>query len=228
MMGGVSPETWWASYIYKRKFDTQLHLVGFSMWIITVKGSHNPGYCILQYPLSGVVGRRCIFYHSTLIFQAEWVSATCFQESQIWCFRNDVMTSRHWLPVADHPVTRRHILVKGNLNYTVLKIKYTDEQTCLKFEAVLENNGRKCFIQTSLTFDLKNYTAWSKSLCTWWLQYRKQQVMFKVSPAGLQTLTDTPNCVLEDRVQYSTVHIPNVFCDGHLQIIYFPEIVRIL
>jgi hypothetical protein len=30
---------------------------------------------------------------------------------------------------------------------------------------------------------------------------------------------DTPNCVLEDRVQYSTVLIPNVFCDDHLQII---------
>jgi hypothetical protein len=38
--------------------------------------------------------------------------------------------------------------------------------------------------------------------------------MFKVSPASLQTIIDTPNCVLEDRVQYSTVHIPNVFCDG--------------
>jgi len=38
-------------------------------------------------------------------------------------------------------------------------------------------------------------------------------------PASLQTFTDTPNCVLEDRVQYSTVHITNVFCDGHLQII---------
>jgi hypothetical protein len=43
--------------------------------------------------------------------------------------------------------------------------------------------------------------------------------MFNVSPAGLQTFTDTPNCVLEDRVQYSTVHIPNVLCDGHIQII---------
>ena len=41
--------------------------------------------------------------------------------------------------------------------------------------------------------------------------------MFKVSPASLQTFIDTPNCVLEERVQYSTVHIPNVFCDGHLQ-----------
>jgi hypothetical protein len=45
--------------------------------------------------------------------------------------------------------------------------------------------------------------------------------MFKVSPTSLQTFIDTPNCVLEDRVQYSTVHIPNVFCDGHLQIINF-------
>jgi hypothetical protein len=43
--------------------------------------------------------------------------------------------------------------------------------------------------------------------------------MFKVSPASLQTFLDTPNRVLEYRVQYSTVHIPNVFCDGHLQII---------
>jgi hypothetical protein len=41
--------------------------------------------------------------------------------------------------------------------------------------------------------------------------------MFKVSPAILQTFIDTPNCVLEDRVQYSTVRIPNVICDGHLQ-----------
>jgi len=43
--------------------------------------------------------------------------------------------------------------------------------------------------------------------------------MFKVSLASLQIFIDTPNCVLEDRVQYSTVHIPNVFFNGHLQII---------
>jgi hypothetical protein len=43
--------------------------------------------------------------------------------------------------------------------------------------------------------------------------------MFKVSPASLQIFIDTPNCALEDRVQYSTVHIPNVFCDSHLPII---------
>jgi hypothetical protein len=62
------------------------------------------------------------------------------------------------------------------------------------------------------------YRVIKKSLCTWWLQYRKLQVMFKVSPASLQTFIDTPNCVLEDRVQNSTVHIPNVFCDGHLKL----------
>ena len=49
--------------------------------------------------------------------------------------------------------------------------------------------------------------------------------MFKVSPAGLETFINTPNCVLEDRVQYGTVHIPNVFCDGHLQIINYVGIV---
>ena len=43
--------------------------------------------------------------------------------------------------------------------------------------------------------------------------------MFKVSPVSLQTFIYTPNCVLKDRVQYSTVHIPNVFCDGHLHLI---------
>ena len=51
--------------------------------------------------------------------------------------------------------------------------------------------------------------------------------MFKVSSASLQTFIDTPNCVLEDRVQYSTVHIPNVFCDDHLQLINCVGIVRI-
>jgi hypothetical protein len=43
--------------------------------------------------------------------------------------------------------------------------------------------------------------------------------MFKVSNASLQSFIDTPNCVLDNRVQYNTVHIPNVFCDGHLQLI---------
>jgi hypothetical protein len=40
--------------------------------------------------------------------------------------------------------------------------------------------------------------------------------MFKVSPASLQTFIDTPNSILVDRVQYSTVRIANVFCDGRV------------
>jgi len=36
--------------------------------------------------------------------------------------------------------------------------------------------------------------------------------MFKVSPASLHTFIYTLNGALEDRAQYSTVHIPNVFC----------------
>jgi hypothetical protein len=51
--------------------------------------------------------------------------------------------------------------------------------------------------------------------------------MFKVSPSSLQTFIDTPNYDLEDRVQYSTVHIPNVLRDDHLQIIKCVGIVRI-
>jgi hypothetical protein len=50
--------------------------------------------------------------------------------------------------------------------------------------------------------------------------------MFKMSPESLQTFIDTPNCVLEDRVQYSAVRIPNVFCDCHIQIISYVVIVR--
>jgi hypothetical protein len=40
-------------------------------------------------------------------------------------------------------------------------------------------------------------------------------------PRHLQTFIDTPNCVLEDRVQYRTVYIPNVNSDGHLQFISY-------
>jgi hypothetical protein len=51
--------------------------------------------------------------------------------------------------------------------------------------------------------------------------------MFKVSPASLQTFVHTRNCVLEDCVQYSMVHVPNVFFNGHLQIVSCVGIVRI-
>jgi hypothetical protein len=50
--------------------------------------------------------------------------------------------------------------------------------------------------------------------------------MFEVSPASFQTFIDTPNCVLEDRVQYRTVRIPNVSCDGHLFLCVFVVIIR--
>jgi hypothetical protein len=46
-------------------------------------------------------------------------------------------------------------------------------------------------------------------------------------PTSFQTFIDMPNCVLKDRVQFSTVHILNVFCDGHLQIINFVGTVQI-
>jgi hypothetical protein len=35
------------------------------------------------------------------------------------------------------------------------------------------------------------YMVIKKSLCAWWLQYRKLQVIFKVSPNSLQTFIDT-------------------------------------
>jgi hypothetical protein len=36
------------------------------------------------------------------------------------------------------------------------------------------------------------YRVVKKSLFTWWLQYSKLQVMFKISPSSLQTFIDTP------------------------------------
>jgi len=71
------------------------------------------------------------------------------------------------------------------------------------------------------------YRVIKKSLSTWWLPYRKLQVIFKVSHASFQTFIDRPKCVLEDRVQYSTVHVRNVFCDSHRQLINCVRIVRI-
>jgi hypothetical protein len=40
-------------------------------------------------------------------------------------------------------------------------------------------------------FRTEYYRAIKKYLCTWWLQYRKLQVMLKVSPASLQTWQPT-------------------------------------
>jgi hypothetical protein len=78
--------------------------------------------------------------------------------------------------------------------------------------------GLKSILSGVLTLDmclhiLINHGSnpkWSKSLCAPHDYNTKLQVMFKASTASLQTFIDTQNCVLEDRIQYSTVHIPNV------------------
>jgi hypothetical protein len=51
-------------------------------------------------------------------------------------------------------------------------------------------------------------------------------LMITIQKVTSNVQSDTPNCVLEDRVQCSTV-IPNVLCDGHLQLIICVRIVRI-
>jgi hypothetical protein len=113
--------------------------------------------------------------------------------------------------------TKRHsgLPYMGPLSFAVRP------ETSLSFCSSISDNFRshRKFCSTNIRRVL--YRVIRKSLCTWWLQYGKLQAMFKVSPASLQTFIDTPNCVLEDRVQYSTVHIPNVFCDGHLHFCVF-------
>jgi len=104
-------------------------------------------------------------------------------------------------------------------SYTKPHINFSHIATIWLWHFVLYAGWSTVSSTSALCHSEQSYTGDQKPLCTWWLQYRELQVMFKVSPATLQTFIDTPNCVLEDRVRYSTVHIPNVFCDGHLQII---------
>jgi hypothetical protein len=114
-----------------------------------------------------------------------------------------------------HKITQKASVHKGNWLRFVFSRSYPESSfiTVLSLTCKAAKNG--------------SYRVIKKSLCTWWLQYRKLQVMFKVSPASLQIFINTSNCVLGDRVQYSTVHIANVFCDGHLQIMNFVGTVRI-
>jgi hypothetical protein len=109
----------------------------------------------------------------------------------------------------------RHIFSSVALLLDGSSYARSDQFLCSPF--VLLYQYVRCFFSPIIIL----YRVIRKSLCTWWLEYRKVQVVFKVSPASLQTFIDTPNCVIEDRVQYGTVHIPNVFCAGHLQIISF-------
>jgi hypothetical protein len=83
-------------------------------------------------------------------------------------------------------------------------------------------------IQTVVVCVTMPSTGSSKSLCAPDGYNTESYKQCSVSPASLQTFIDTPNCIFEDRVLYSTVHIPNVFCDGHLQIVNCVGIVRIL
>jgi hypothetical protein len=101
---------------------------------------------------------------------------------------------------------------KRNIYYTALHLSVTDSR--LNWTVCLVRNIPYSLQFFSTEFQLRHphcvqwtliYRVIKKSLCTWWLQYRKLQVMFRVSPTNLQTFTDTPNCVLEDRVQYGMV-----------------------
>ena len=61
---------------------------------------------------------------------------------------------------------------------------------------------------------INKYRVIKKSFCTYWLQYRKLQVIFKVSPASLQTFIDTPNCVLGFSIARSKITVWNclIYC----------------
>jgi hypothetical protein len=83
--------------------------------------------------------------------------------------------------------------------------------SAVKLICLLEiKNFRKCYVllndrSKANCFTYEKYRVIKKSLCTWWLEYRKLQVMFKVSPASLQTFIDTPHylaqseCLAADR-----------------------------
>jgi len=130
--------------------------------------------------------------------------------------------------VSDHTSNGHHISAHiSHKKRRVKKQKVTDFSTSSNPIHVQDTTSTHMQTNWSCLRNRPVYRAIKKSVCTWWLQYRKLQVMFKVSPTILQTFVDTPNCVLKDRVQYSTVHILNVFCDGHLQIVNCVGIVRI-
>jgi hypothetical protein len=100
---------------------------------------------------------------------------------------------------------------KNTVNVCVLRVRLVPQKRCLIANLCCVDLLYYVCCTVSLNVQViegRKYRVIKKSLCTWWVQYRKLQVMLKVSPVCLQTFIDTPNCVLEDRVQYSTVHIP--------------------
>jgi hypothetical protein len=123
-------------------------------------------------------------------------------------------------------------LIKKSLHFTEIRFSLTIHRLG---STKLDNKESNCLylslniirtIKTRITRWVDNVacmgcTGWSKSLCA---RDDYNTDIYKYcskcpTPPSPQSLIDTSNCVLEHRVQYSTVHIPNVFCGGHLQLI---------
>jgi hypothetical protein len=61
-----------------------------------------------------------------------------------------------------------------------------------RLDSVTPKIATNLFVFTKNCWPCKSlHRVIKKSLCTWWLQHRKLQVMSKVSPASLQTFIDT-------------------------------------
>jgi hypothetical protein len=87
---------------------------------------------------------------------------------------------------------RTYCLPPSNSN--VGKINVTEKSSFI-YTQIKQSNcwpRKKCRTGTlAIIVDtLSKYRVIKKSLCTWWLQYRKLQVMNKVSAASLQTFID--------------------------------------
>jgi hypothetical protein len=108
----------------------------------------------------------------------------------------------------NYTVFQSMYLTQFNTIQCTTVVSYIEAFCCSVSYSIPAHKNHQCILECVIC---ETYKVIKKSLCTWWLQYRKLQVMFKVSPASLQTFIDTPNCVLKDRVQYSRAHIPNVW-----------------
>jgi hypothetical protein len=98
--------------------------------------------------------------------------------------------------------------LKNAVNFLVLILKkFVEYCLCAFTYSLAQRQGLQYRNATNVGYV---YRVIKKSLCTWWLQYWKLHVKFKLSSTSIQTFIDMLNCVLEDRVQNSTVHILNV------------------
>jgi hypothetical protein len=154
------------------------------------------------------------------------------------CLLNtNVLTS-----VMSKTVIKRHFTIKDDVKCEIFKMSTTDLPTCITQYVCLLSCNIRCVLWRKTT-GIQCADVLINTLLTWYsvLSYCLYRMIkksahlmitiqnvtsnFKVSPASLQTFINKSNCVLEERVRYSTVQIPNVFCDGHLQIIDCVEIV---